>query len=96
MSEGQAIRISVPAPSAERRQQLVSQVKKMAEDTKVAVRNERRDAIKHIDSMIKDKSQNLSEDVGKRHKDEIEAMTKKHVEQIDQMCSKKSTEITEV
>jgi ribosome recycling factor len=96
MSEGQAIRISVPAPSAERRQQLVSQVKKMAEDTKVAVRNERRDAIKHIDGMIKDKSQNLSEDIGKRHKDEIEAMTKKHVEQIDQMCTKKSTEITEV
>lgn len=96
MSEGQAIRISVPAPSAERRQQLVSQVKKMAEDTKVAVRNERRDAIKHIDTMIKDKSKNLSEDEGKRRKDEIEAMTKKHIEQVDQMCTKKASEIQEV
>src|SRR5436190_17095438 len=44
MSEGQTIRISVPAPSAERRQQLVGQVKKMAEASKNATRNERRDA----------------------------------------------------
>jgi ribosome recycling factor len=96
MSEGTAIRISVPAPSAERRQQLVGQVKKMAEDTKVAIRNERRDAIKHIDTLIKDKNAHLSEDEGKRRKDEIEAMTKKHIENVDQMCAKKSTEIQEV
>src|SRR5688500_1907144 len=62
MSEGAQIRINVPAPSAERRQQLVGQVKKMGEDTKVAVRNERRDAIKHVEMLVKDKSARLSED----------------------------------
>lgn len=96
MSEGQTIRISVPAPSAERRQQLVGQVKKMGEDSKVAIRNERRDALKHIETILKDKSAHLSEDEAKRKKEEVESMTKKHIEQIDQMGSKKSTEITQV
>lgn len=96
MSEGAAIRINVPAPSAERRQQLVGQVKKMGEDTKVSIRNERRDAIKHIDMAVKDKSVNLSEDDAKRRKDEIEQMTKKHIEQIDQMANKKSAEVMQV
>jgi ribosome recycling factor len=98
MSDGQTIRINVPAPSAERRQQLSSQVKKMAEDTKVAIRNERRDAIKHIDSLVKDKAAaaHLSEDEGKRRREEIEALTKKHIEHVDQMCAKKAAEIQEV
>lgn len=96
MSEGAQIRISVPAPSKERRQQLVGQVKKMAEDSKVALRNERRDAIKHIDNLVKDKSAHVSEDEGKRRKDEVEQMTKKHIETIDQMCAKKSGEVMEV
>jgi ribosome recycling factor len=94
--EGNQIRISVPAPSRERRMQLVNQVKKTAEDTKVAIRNERRDAIKHIDTAVKDKSAHISEDDAKRRKDEIEALTKKHIEAIDQMCAKKSAEVQEV
>ena len=46
--------------------------------------------------MVKDKSAHVSEDEGKRRKDEIETMTKKHIENVDQMCAKKSTEIQEV
>jgi ribosome recycling factor len=94
--EGNAIRINVPAPSRERRLQLVGQVKKLAEDAKVAIRNERRDGIKHIDMAVKDKSASLSEDDAKRRKDEIEAATKKHIETLDQMCAKKSAEIEQV
>src|SRR5262245_32989784 len=71
MSEGSAIRISVPAPSAERRQQLVGQVKKMGEDAKVAIRNERRDGIKHVETVVKDKNAHLSEDQGKTAKSQI-------------------------
>jgi ribosome recycling factor len=96
MSEGTQIRISVPAPSAERRKQLVGQVKKMGEDSKVALRNERRDALKHIDMLVKDKNAHLSEDDAKSAKTQIEDMTKKHVEQIDQMITKKSAEVMEV
>ena len=96
MSEGQAIRINVPAPSAERRQQLVGQVKKMGEDAKVAVRNERRDAIKHIDVGAKDKNAHISEDDAKRRKDEVEQMTKKHIDLIEQMATKKSAEVMQI
>ena len=92
-SEGDIIRINIPAPSAERRQQLVNQVKKMAEESRITIRNERRDAIKHIDALVKDKSNAVSEDEGKHGKDDIEAMTKKHVSKIDEMCETKSTEI---
>lgn len=93
MSEGQAIRINVPSPSAERRKQLVGQVRKMAEEAKVAIRNERRDAIKHIDTLIKDKTAHVSEDAGKAAKTQIEDATKKHIERIDAVCNKKAVEV---
>ena len=92
-SEGDLIRINIPAPSAERRAQLVNQVKKMAEESRVAIRNERRDANKHIDGLVKDKSNAVSEDDGKHGKDEVESLTKKHTSKIDEMCRIKSKEI---
>ena len=96
MSEGNAVRINVPAPSQERRKQLATQVRKLAEDSKVAVRNERRDANKHIDNLVKDKKAHLSEDEGKAAKAKIEELTKKHVEQIDSQCAKKVQEVEQV
>jgi ribosome recycling factor len=93
MVEGNQIRINVPAPSSERRKQLVAQVKKMAEDARVAIRNERRDANKQIDTLVKDKSNALSEDDGKRAKDDVDEMTKKHIEQIDEISARKAVEI---
>jgi ribosome recycling factor len=96
MVDSNSIRINVPAPSQERRKQLSTQVRKLAEDSKVAVRNERRDAIKHIDNLVKDKKAHLSEDEGKAAKTGIEDLTKKHVEQIDSQCAKKVAEIEQV
>lgn len=93
--EGTAIRINVPPPSKERRQQLVNQVRKMAEDARVAIRNERRDAMKMVDQLVKDKSNSFSEDQGKGAKGTIEDLTKSHIEAIDAACEKKVTEITE-
>lgn len=95
MADENAIRINVPAPSAERRRQLVGQVKKMAEEAKIAIRNERRDANKLIDQIVKDKSNHVSEDLGHDAKGEIDAMTKKHVDRVDAICAKKSKEIEE-
>ena len=94
--DGQVIRISVPPPSMERRKQLVGQVKKIAEDARVSVRNARRDAMKHIDQAVKDKSNPVSEDQGKDAKDEIEEHTKKHVKTIDEHCDRKSAEVEEI
>ncbi len=91
-----SIRINVPAPSAERRQQLVGQVKKMTEDARVAIRYERRDANKHVDQLVKDKSSPISEDQGNGTKAEVESLTKKHIERIDAICKKKAQEIETV
>ena len=93
--EGDSLRVNVPSPSKERRQQLVAQVKKMAEDSRVAIRNERRDGMKDIDKAEKDKSNDVSEDQAKDAKDEIDAMTKKHTAAIDEHCDKKCKEIEE-
>lgn len=95
MVDGQTIRINVPPPSAERRKQLVGQVKKMAEDSRVSIRNERRDAMKQIDQLVKDKSNAISEDEGKAAKSGIEDLTKDHIGQVDSLCDKKSAEIEE-
>ena len=92
-AEGDLIRINIPAPSTERRQQLVNQVKKMAEDSRVALRNERRDAIKHIDALVKDKENAFSEDDGKHGKEDIDSFTKSHSSKIDDMCEAKTVEI---
>lgn len=93
MSEGNAIRINVPSPSADRRKQLVGQVKKMAEEARVAVRNERRDGNKQIDTVVADKKLHISEDQGKDAKAEMDDLTKQHIAQIDDLCNKKVSEV---
>lgn len=96
MVEGQIIRINVPAPSADRRKQLVSQVKKLAEESKVAVRNERRDANKAVDALAADKKAGVTEDMAKSAKEDIDDFTKKHTAKLDELADKKVAEIEEV
>ena len=93
MVDGETIRISIPAPSTERRSQLAAQAKKMGEESKIAVRNERREAQKQIDTLTKDKSNSMSEDQGKIAKSNIDDMTKNTINQIDEIVSKKVQEI---
>lgn len=92
--DGQTIRLNVPPPSRERRQQLMNQVRKMAEESRVAVRNERRDAKKQVDQLVKDST--ISEDAGKNAQGSIDDLTKQHVSQIDEICDAKVKEIDEV
>jgi ribosome recycling factor len=95
-ADGPTIRINVPPPSAERRKQLVNQVRKMAEDARVSVRNERREAMRQIDQLVKDKTSHISEDQGKDAREDIETLTKDHIKLIDEHCDKKAEEIEEV
>ena len=92
-AEGDLIRINIPAPSAERRAQLVNQVKKMAEESRIVIRNERREAMKHLESLVKDKTTAVSEDDGKQGKEEVESLTKKNIAKIDEMTTSKSKEV---
>jgi len=95
VAEGKAVRVSIPPLSTERRRDLVNSVHKMGEQQKVAVRNARRDANKHIDQLLKDKSQHISEDDAKAAKDEVQESTKKHEAEIDELVNAKEQEIME-
>jgi len=94
VSDGRFIRLPIPPLSGERRQQLVQQVKKMAEAQKVAVRNARRDANKAID--VAEKAKNLSEDEAHDLKDRIQKLTRKREDEIDATLAAKTKEIEEV
>jgi len=93
-SDGKAIRLPIPALSGERRQQLLQQVRKMAEAQKVAVRNARRDSNKAIDAA--EKAKTMSEDEAEEMKDRIQKTTKKHEDDIDALIAAKTKEIEEV
>ena len=92
-SDGRLIRLDVPPLSTERRKQLVSRVKELSEDARVAIRNIRRDANKHADQAQKDKV--LSEDLCEQTKEQIQELTKQHEGKVNQMASTKEKEIME-
>lgn len=94
--EDKAIRISVPTLTSDRRQQLVARCKKVGEETKVVLRNARRDANKHADALAKDSSAHISEDQVADLKDQIQEMLKKHEAEIDRRVAEKSKEVLEV
>ncbi|MFO0962461.1 MAG: ribosome recycling factor [Phycisphaerales bacterium] len=96
VAEGAAVRVSVPSPSADRRKQLITQVKKTAEESKVVMRNERRDANKHIDAALADKKLGVTEDQADRAKEQVDDLTKKFTTKIDELLTKKIAEIEEV
>lgn len=93
MSDGKIIRLQIPSLSGERRNQLVGQVKKMAEASRVAVRNARRDGNKDMDKQ--QKAGEVPEDEADRAKDEIQNLTKKYEAEIDKALEAKVHEIQE-
>ncbi len=94
-SDGKTIRINVPPLSGERRKQLMGTVKQMAEQAKVAVRNARRDANKHVDQLLRDKAAGISEDDADATKEQIQELLKQYEKQIDELVSHKTKEIEE-
>jgi ribosome recycling factor len=95
-AEGNQIRINVPPPSADRRKQLAGQVKKLAEESRVSIRNERRDANKAIDLAKADPKVKVSEDQAKGAKESVDDLTKQYTTRIDEMAAKKVAEIEEI
>lgn len=94
MSDGNQIRINVPSPSAERRKQLTTQVRKMGEDAKVAIRNERRDAKELIDEAKKDGD--CSEDDAKKAHEKVQKETDEGVKQIDLIVAAKEKDVMQI
>ncbi len=90
-NDGKVIRLTMPTPTEERRKQLVKNVHKMAEDTRVAVRNIRREANDRLKQMAKEKK--VSEDEERRGHDQIQKTTDKFVAKVDEVLKKKEQEI---
>ena len=93
-NDGKVIRLAFPELNEERRKELVKEVKKMAEEAKVAIRAVRRDGIE--EAKAEQKEGNLTEDELKNAENEIQKLTDKHVEEIDEILSKKEKEIMSV
>lgn len=93
-NDGKVIRLIIPMLTEERRKDLVKTVKKLGEDSKVALRNERRDAIDHLKKMEKGKE--ISEDELTSAEKEVQKMIDEQVVKIDAVITKKSEEIMEV
>jgi ribosome recycling factor len=93
-NDGKVIRLSIPQLTEERRRELVKQVKKIAEDFKVAVRNVRREGNDLLKTMKKDKD--ISEDDMFRLQDEAQKETDRFIRQIDEIAAGKEKEIMEV
>jgi ribosome recycling factor len=95
-NDGKVIRLSIPALTEERRQQIVKQAKKLAEDARVAVRNVRRDVNDEIKKKGKDKDAHVSEDEIKKLTDDIQKTTDNHIKKIDELLAHKEKEIMTV
>ncbi|MFA5242770.1 MAG: ribosome recycling factor [Sulfuricella sp.] len=90
-SQGDLIRVPMPALTEERRRELIKVVKHEGEGAKVAVRNIRRDANAHLKDLLKDKE--ISEDDDRRAQDEIQKITDRYVAEVDKMLQVKETEL---
>jgi ribosome recycling factor len=93
MSDGRLIRISVPALSTEVRRKMVGRIKELAEESKVAVRNIRRDGNKEADQSEMDKD--LTEDQRDQVKDSIQELTKKYEARANDLAKAKEAEVME-
>lgn len=93
-NDGKVIRINVPAMTEERRKELVKLVKKYGEDTKVAIRNHRRDANEGVKKDEKDKK--ISSDEAKKQMDVIQKKTDEKVAEVDKIVAGKEKEILTV
>ena len=93
-NDGRLIRLAFPQLTEERRKDLTKQVKKYAEDGKVAVRNIRRDAMDEIKA-LKKKSE-ITEDDQKNLEKDLQELTDKRCKEIDELCAKKEQELMAV
>jgi ribosome recycling factor len=94
VSDGTNLRIPVPPLTEERRKDFVKLIKKFGEESKIAIRNVRRDANDHLKKEEKDKK--ISEDQLKTFELEVQKVTDDHIKMIDEIIKHKEMEIMEV
>ena len=93
-SQGDLIRVPMPAMTEERRKELTKVVRAEGEHAKVAIRNLRRDANDHVKKIVKDKL--ASEDDERRSQDEVQKFTDRFIAEVDKLVSGKEHDILAV
>ena len=92
-NDGKLIRLTIPPMSGEQRQKMVTHIKKLAEEAKVAIRNVRRDANKGFDQA--EKAKEMTEDERDKGKEGVQDLTKTYEDKVAEMADRKSKEVTE-
>ena len=93
-AQGDLLRVPMPALTEERRRELTKVVRNTGEDSKIAVRNLRRDANDHAKKLLKDKE--ITEDDERRSLDELQKLTDRMIAEIDRLTAGKEAEIMAV
>ncbi len=93
-NDGKVIRLNIPALNEETRKKLVQDTRKILEHAKVAVRSARRDGIKEVEDLCKQKK--ISEDIRDRYKDILQELTKKYESKLDGQQKSKEEELLKV
>ncbi|MBK7263979.1 MAG: ribosome recycling factor [Rubrivivax sp.] len=93
-SQGDLLRVPMPALTEERRKDLTKLVRHTGEEAKIAVRSVRRDANDHLKKLLKDKS--VSEDDERRAQDEVQRLTDRTIAEIDRLVHAKEAEVLAV
>lgn len=93
-SDGIVIRLAFPPLTEERRKEITKDVRRIGEESKVAIRNSRRDMVDELKKL--EKSENLPEDVVKDNQDEIQKLTDKYTKSIENLVEEKEKEVLTV
>ena len=93
-NDGKVIRLAFPPLTEERRKEIVKDVKKMAEENKVAIRNTRRDALEKLKGLKK--ANTVTEDDVTNGEKKIQTLTDKYCKEIDELAALKEKEILEI
>lgn len=93
-NDGKVIRLIMPILTEERRIEISKEIKALGEESKVAVRNERRDAIEDVKKLEKDKE--ISEDQKIKVEKDVQKIVDEYIEKIDEIVNNKNEEILEV
>ena len=93
-NDGSVLRLPFPPPTEERRRELVKQCRHMAEESKVAVRNIRREANSKLERLIKE--EDVSKDEVHRAEEHIQKITDKFIAKVDETLKRKEAEVMEV
>ena len=93
-NDGKLIRLPIPQLTEERRKELAKVVRQMAEEGRVAVRNVRRDVMKHLEELVK--KGEAGDDEERAAETRVQKLTDEHVAKIDELLKRKEAEIMEV